>query len=151
MIFDGELLYHPHWPLTIELVDPDSGAIVQTFAQTDVVGITFVDDENGDDDTRQIWITKWGARQVGTWDPNTNTFTPRFMTPELAGGLAWDSRNRILWVGLFGGQVVPYRLDGTPLNAGFAPFGPLPLNTIDGLEFVHDLGHDDDSDDDDDN
>lgn len=170
MIFDGQLLYHAHFPSVIELINPNTGAVVQTFPQTDVVGMTFVgggddgDDDNGDDGAavgalpsaddddddgggsgQQIWITKWGARQVGTWDPATNTFTPRFTTPTNAGGLAWDSGSRVLWVGLQGGQVVPYRLDGTPLNAGFQPFGPIP-NTIDGLEFVEDIDGDDDDD-----
>jgi hypothetical protein len=119
------------------------------------VGITLVNDDDEDDDDqgksvvrldwsgpawshhhdRQIWITKWIPRQVGTWDPATNTFTPRFTTPNRAGGLAWDSAKKVLWVGLLGGTVVPYRLNGTPYNAGFQPFGPIG-DTIDGLEFV---------------
>ena len=90
---------------------------------------------------RQIWITKWAGRQVGIWDPATNTFTPRFTTPARAGGLAWDEKSNVLWVGLRGGLVVPYRLNGTPYNAGFLPFGPLG-DTIDGLEFVKNVhGH----------
>jgi hypothetical protein len=142
MIFDGKLLYHAHFPATIELIDPDTGAVVQTFLQADVVGMTFVGRGPGVDSRRkaEIWITKWAGRQVGTWDPNTNTFTPRFTTPDLAGGLAWDAKGEVLWVGLRGGLVVPYSLDGTPLNAGFLPFGPI-LNTIDGLEFVGHIPH----------
>lgn len=169
MVFDGRFLYHAHHPSTIEKINPRTGALVQTYPQSDVVGMTFVDDEDDDDDDdhhghkshrfdstaslawfhhdddRQIWITKWGARQVGTWDPATNTFTLRFTTPDLAGGLAWDSGRKVLWVGLRGGRVVPYRLNGTPYNAGFLPFGPIG-DTIDGLEFVrkihrHHHGH----------
>lgn len=168
MILKGRFLYHAHYPSVIEKINPRTGALVQTYAQSDVVGMTFVTEDNDDDDDdgersrrrssrgfawshrnddRQIWITKWGGRQVGTWDPATNTFTPRFTTPANAGGLAWDSARSVLWVGLGGGRVVPYRLNGTPYNAGFQPFGPIP-DTIDGLEFVRKI-HDDDDDDDD--
>jgi hypothetical protein len=166
MIFDGRFLYHAHHAFTIEKIHARTGALIQTFPQLDVVGMTFVDEEDDDDDDdrdkfrrfastaglawfhhdddRQIWITKWSARQVGTWDPATNTFTPRFTTPDLAGGLAWDSGRKVLWVGQRGGRVVPYRLNGTPYNAGFLPFGPIP-DTIDGLEFVRKIHrhHDD--------
>ena len=140
MILAGRFLYHAHYPSTIEKIDPTSGALVQTYPQRDVVGMTFVTHDRGwshhrRDKHRQIWISKWNARQVGVWDPATNTFTPRFATPNLAGGLAWDPRNEVLWVGLRGGLVVPYRLSGTPFNSGFLPFGPIS-GTIDGLEFV---------------
>jgi hypothetical protein len=168
MILAGRFLYHVHYPSTIEKINPRTGALVQTYPQSDVVGMTFVTEDDDDDDVgkrfgrlaatrglawsrhhhdRQIWITKWSGRQVGTWDPATNTFTPRFTTPDRAGGLAWDSKRSILWVGLRGGRVVPYRLNGTPYNAGFLPFGPM-ADTIDGLEFVRRI-HDDDDDDDD--
>ena len=70
----------------------------------------------------------------------TNTFTPRFTTPQNAGGLAWDPGKKVLWVGLGGGLVVPYHLNGTPYNAGFRPFGPI-ADTIDGLEFVRKIHH----------
>ena len=33
----------------------------------------------------QIWITHWGAHEVGIWDPTTNAFTPEFSTPSNAG------------------------------------------------------------------
>lgn len=172
MILDGRFLYHAHYPSTIEKINAATGALVQTYAQPNVVGMTFVtadddDDDHGDDDhhggkkfarfdltkgvvlfdhgdddDRQIWITKWSARQVGTWDPATNAFTPRFSTPQNAGGLAWDSGKKVLWVGLGGGRVVPYRLNGMPYNAGFFPFGPLAgSDTIDGLEFVRKIQH----------
>jgi hypothetical protein len=168
MVLDGRFLYHAHFPSAIEKLNVRTGALVQTFPQAaGVVGMTFVDDDDDDDDDgdcrkyrrfdltaslswfhhnddRRIWVTRWAARQVGTWDPATNTFTPRFTTPELAGGLAWDSGRKVLWVGLRGGRVVPYRLDGTPYNAGFLPFGPIG-DTIDGLEFVRKIHrHDDD-------
>jgi hypothetical protein len=107
MILDGRFLYHAHYPSTIEKINASTGALVQTYAQPNVVGMTFVTDDDdddgdhhggkefarfdltegvvlfdhGDNDDRQIWITKWSARQVGTWDPATNTFTPRFATP----------------------------------------------------------------------
>jgi hypothetical protein len=164
MVFDGRFLYHAHYGSTIEKINPRTGALVQTYLQFDVVGMTFVTKEDDDDDDeddrgsgfgrfvstavlawshhrdkhRQIWISKWNAQQVGTWDPATNTFTPRFTTPDLAGGLAWDSKSKVLWVGLVGGRVVPYRLNGTPYNAGFLPFGPIE-DTIDGLEFVKNI------------
>ena len=164
MVLDGRYLYHAHYPLAIEKLNARTGALVQNFPQAvGVVGMTFVDDDDDDgdrhkyrrfdstarlgwlhdDDDRQIWITRWGLRQVGTWDPATNTFTPRFMTPDFAGGLAWDSGRKVLWVGLRGGRVVPYRLNGTPYNAGFLPFGPI-ADTIDGLEFVRKIHRRDD-------
>jgi hypothetical protein len=162
MIVAGRSLYHAHYPAAIEKLDATTGVVIQTYAQSSVVGMTFVTrrDEDEDDDDghqgdrhhhsttgrtwshhrhhdhgREIWISKWGPKQVGTWDPHTNTFTPRFTTPNLAGGLAWDGENKVLWVGMAGGMVVPYRLSGTPYNAGFQPFGPIG-DTVDGLEFV---------------
>jgi hypothetical protein len=36
-----------------------------------------------------------GGQQVGIWDPATNTFTPVFTTPDLAGGVAWDSSSEL--------------------------------------------------------
>jgi hypothetical protein len=113
------------------------------FARFDLTqGVRLFDHGDNDDegDDRQIWITKWSARQVGTWDPATNIFTPRFTTPQNAGGLAWDPGKKVLWVGLGGGLVVPYHLNGTPYNAGFRPFGPI-ADTIDGLEFVRKIHH----------
>jgi hypothetical protein len=83
-----------------------------------------------------IWITHWGARQVGTWDPATDTFTAIINTPSNAGGLAYDPVSGILWVGMQGGSVVPYDpVKGTPLGPGFVPFGAI-TDTVDGLEFV---------------
>ncbi|HMB18277.1 MAG TPA: hypothetical protein VKO41_03095 [Gaiellaceae bacterium] len=43
------------------------------------------------------------------------------------------------------GLVVPYRLNGTPYNSGFQPFGPID-DTIDGLEFVRKIRHHGDDD-----
>jgi hypothetical protein len=51
----------------------------------------------------------------------------------------------VLWVGQRGGLVVPYRLNGTPYNSGFQPFGPID-DTIDGLEFVRKIRHHGDDD-----
>jgi len=82
-----------------------------------------------------IWITQWSAQKVGTWDPSTNTFTMKFATPANAGGLAYDPVNGILWVGLQGGSVVPYDLNGNQQGPGFSPFGAI-TDTVDGLEFV---------------
>lgn len=166
MIAAGRVLYHAHYPAAIEKLDATTGALLQTYPQRLVVGMTFVtrhdedDDDDGDhqgdrhhhstagrssfhhghhDHGREIWISKWTPKQVGTWDPTTNTFTPRFTVPNLAGGLAWDGESKVLWIGMEGGMVVPYRLDGTPYNAGFQPFGPID-DTVDGLEFVR-VGH----------
>ena len=161
MIVAGRVLYHAHYSGAIEKLDAATGTLLQTYAQSTVVGMTFVtrhhEDEHGDghhgdrhhrstagrtwshhrhhDHGREIWISKWGPKQVGTWDPTSNTFTPRFTVPNLAGGLAWDGESKVLWVGMEGGMVVPYRLDGTTYNAGFQPFGPID-DTVDGLEFV---------------
>jgi len=136
MAFDaaGNVLWHAHYNNTspanseIEKLDPATGAVTATYVQPDVVGITFVGNT--------IWITKWSAKQVGTWDPATNTFTPQFATPANAGGLAYDPVNGILWVGLAGGSIVPYNpANGLPLNAGFSPL-TAGGDTVDGLEFV---------------
>ena len=130
MAFDpvGNVLWHAHWSTEIEQLNPADGTASNTYSQPDVVGLTFVGNT--------IWITHWSAQQVGTWDPSTNTFTMKFTTPANAGGLAYDSVNGILWVGMQGGSVVPYNpTTGMPLGPGFSPFGPLG-DTVDGLEFV---------------
>jgi hypothetical protein len=146
MVRVGKFIYHAHWPSAIEKLNRRTGALVQTYAQSDVVGMAVVSGGAASSvvlkhayTTGQIWITHWGAEQVGTWDPATNTFTPRFSTPNVAGGLAWDAGNSVLWVGLGGGSVIPYHLNGTPYNAGFQPFGAIP-DTVDGLEFIGDFG-----------
>jgi hypothetical protein len=132
MQFSGGKLYHAHWSDNIQQINPLTGAVIQTFAQPDVVGIALAGSE--------IWITHWGAQQVGTWDPATNTFTPVFSTPSAAGALAYDPASSILWVGQLGGQVVPYDLAGNQLNAGFNPIAALNLgvsiDTVDGLTFL---------------
>lgn len=123
--------YHAHYSdviQSIELGAARKSKVLQTFTQTDVVGLA--------SDGVKIWISKWTERLVGTWDPATNTFTAVFSTPNNAGALAWDTQNGVLWVGMEGGFVIPYNASGQQLNAGFEPFGPAGADTIDGLAFV---------------
>ena len=123
----GNTLYHAHYSTEIERLDPLTGAAVAPpLPQADVVGMANV--------AGQVWISKWGGRTVGIWDPLTNTYTPMFATPFNAGAIAYDPGNAILWVGMQGGLVVPYTLAGVALNGGFLPFGPIG-DTIDGLTF----------------
>jgi hypothetical protein len=88
-----------------------------------------------------IWISRWDSREIGIWDPATDTFTVQFdldtVAPELrnAGALAYDPVNEIMWVGTQGGLVTPFSLTGTQLGAGFQPFGNIN-DTIDGLTFL---------------
>ena len=130
--FKGNL-YHAHYNDNIQQIDPVTGAVIATFAQSDIVGLA----EVGSD----LWATKWSGQQVGIWDPTTNTFTPKFSTPQFAGALAYDPSSGILWVGQLGGQVVPYTLTGVALNAGFNPIlnnpalAGLTIDTVDGLTF----------------
>ena len=108
------VLYHAHWPDMIQslrLVPPAMAPVSKTFPQADVVGMV--------SDGTQMWISKWGARQVGTWDPVRNTFTPVFSTPANAGALAWDLACGVLWVGLEGGEVVPYDQKREPARTLF--------------------------------
>ena len=127
MIWTGSQLYHAQYGNGIQLIDLNTGTILSTQAQPNVVGMAYA---NG-----QIWISQWSAQQVGTWDPATNVFTSVFNTPTDAGGLAFDPINAIMWVGLQGGSVVPYTLAGVALNGGFQPFGQI-TDTIDGLAFL---------------
>lgn len=129
MIWTGTQLYHAHFGTGIQLIDVNTGTVVSSQSQADVVGMSYV--------AGQIWITHWGAHQVGIWDPVTNVFTPEFSTPSNAGGLAYDPNNGVMWVGLGGGSVVPYTLGGVAINAGFQPFGPTSSgDTIDGLAIL---------------
>jgi len=117
MAYDGSFVWHAWFSGSIQKLDPDnlSGAAIQTYAQSDVVGMTIAEGE--------IWITKWGAEQVGTWNPGTNTFTSVFSTsPNNAGGLAYDSQSGVLWVGTQGGLVTPYNLSGDKIGDSFQPF-----------------------------
>jgi hypothetical protein len=127
---DG-VLYHAHYSDVIqsfELGPAKKSQVLQSFPQSDVVGMA--------SDGVNIWISKWTERQVGTWDPATNTFTAVFSTPNDAGALAWDTQNGVLWVGMDGGWVIPYNAAGQQLNAGLQPFGSSVTDTIDGLAFV---------------
>jgi uncharacterized repeat protein (TIGR01451 family) len=125
--YDGNHIWRAFWPSTIGEYLPN-GTPVREYAQDDVVGMAFVGST--------LWITKWGAHQVGTFDPATNTFTPMFTTATNAGGLAYDPEYDILWVGRGGGTVEAWDLGTLTLIAGsaFRPFGNIS-NTIDGLAF----------------
>ena len=89
----------------------------------------------------ELWISKWSGREVGTWNPITNTYVKKFDTDGVggvdgnAGGLAYDPFDDILWIGFSGGLVVPWSLTGTRLDAGYQPFGAMS-ETIDGLVFL---------------
>ncbi len=136
MQFAGGKLYHAHWSDVIQQIDPVTGALLASFNQFSVVGMALVGNT--------IWITDWNDKQVGTWNPNTNTFVPIFTTPDLAGALAYDASADILWVGQNGGLVLPYDTAGNLLGAGFNPIANLiasegltgvNINTVDGLTF----------------
>ena len=111
----------------IEALNPVTGVALKIYAQSDIVGMALVGNT--------LWISKWGGRTVGTWDPATNTYAAVFSTPNNAGGLAYDPGNSILWVGMEGGTVTPYSLAGAVLGASFSPFGNIS-DTIDGLTFL---------------
>jgi hypothetical protein len=130
--FDGVNLWRAHWAGGPLFVYSPAGVVVTTYDQTDVVGATFVGPT--------LWLTKWGAQQVGTFDPGTNTFTSAFSTaPNNAGGLAYDAANNLLWVGRQGGMVEAWSLDGLVptlvAGSGTQPFGPI-ADTIDGVAFI---------------
>jgi len=122
-------LYHAHYDDVIQQVSTLGGQshVVATFAQSAVVGMAY--------DGSKFWISKWSERLVGTWDPASNVFTSVFATPSDAGGLAWDTANGVLWVGMQGGWVYPYDSTGRRLGPGFQPFGNIS-DTVDGLAFV---------------
>jgi hypothetical protein len=125
-------VYHAHFSDVIREIDPSTGEELDVFEQTDVVGMALV---NG-----QIWISKWGPRQIGIWDPGDNSFTVQIDNAALndlgnTGALAFDPFEQVLWVGSVGGQVTPFDLDGNQLGEGFLPFGPFD-ETIDGLTFL---------------
>jgi len=127
MIWTGTQLYHAQYGNGVQLIDTTTGAVLSTSYQPDIVGMAYVGN--------QIWISHWGGSQVGIWDPNTNAFTPEFNTPNLAGGLAYDAADGIMWVGLYGGEVIPFNLSGAQQGPGFYPFGNIG-DTIDGLAFL---------------
>src|SRR5271154_5590264 len=123
-------IYHAHYDDVIQRLTIDSSGnseVAQSYAQTDVVGIAT--------DGVRIWISKWSEKEVGTWDPASNTFTTIFSTANSPGALAWDVANHVLWVGMLGGSVIPYDATGKQLGNGFQPFGSIG-DTIDGLAFV---------------
>lgn len=126
-------VYRGLFSQSIVAVNGTTGTAITTFAQTDVVGMAHV---NG-----QIWISKWSGREVGTWDPLTNTYTKKFDTDGVGGidgntgGLAFDPDDQILWIGFAGGLVAPWSLTGTRLGDGYLPFGAMG-DTVDGLVFL---------------
>lgn len=126
-------VYRGLWSDAIVAVNGTTGALIKTYVQADVVGMAQV---NG-----VIWISKWQGREVGTWDPLTNTYTKKFDTDGAAGingnvgGLAFDPDSQILWIGFQGGLVAPWSLAGTKLGDGYQPFGNM-AETIDGLVFL---------------
>ena len=127
-------VYHAHYSDVIREIDPATGVqIGSDFLQSDVVGMALVNGE--------IWISKWASRQVGIWDPSTNSFDAQAQfnstLPTLGntGALAFDPLNQILWVGSQGGLVTPFDLSGNILGPGFRPFGAIS-DTIDGLTFL---------------
>jgi hypothetical protein len=127
---DGsEKLYHAHYSDAIREIDIATGAQLDYFSQSDVVGMALI---LGD-----IWISKWSARAIGIWDPLTNIFTKQFDLSGLgnAGALAWDPTSNLLWVGSQGGWVTPFDLAGTQQGAGFQPFGAIS-QTIDGMTII---------------
>jgi hypothetical protein len=129
VVFKGKL-YHAHYSDVIQRLVRDSSGdseVAQTWDQSGIVGMAT--------DGNNIWISNWSSGQVGTWNPETNTFTPVFSTPSSPGGLAWDVANGVLWVGMEGGSVIPYDATGNQLGNGFQPFGSIS-DTIDGLAFV---------------
>jgi hypothetical protein len=128
-------VYRGEYSTSIVAVNGTTGALINTYAQADVVGMAHVGG--------QIWISKWGGREVGTWDPTSNTYTTKFSTDGVGGvdgntgGLAYDPFDNILWIGFEGtGLVVPWSLAGTRLGAGYQPFGAAFIDTIDGLVFL---------------
>jgi hypothetical protein len=135
----GEVLYHAHWSPGLDGVAGirtlDAAGNQVDFDQiSEVVGMALINS--------QIWITRWAPKEVGTWDPATNTFTVAFDLDTLglgglgnAGALAWDPFNQVLWLGSQGGFITPFSLTGTQLGPSYQPFGPMP-DTIDGLTFV---------------
>jgi hypothetical protein len=126
-------VYRGLFSVSIVAVNGTTGAPITSFPQTDVVGMAHVNGE--------IWISKWSGREVGTWDPLTNTYTKEFDTDGVggingnAGGLAFDPVDEILWIGFQGGLVTPWSLTGTRLGDGYLPFGAM-FETIDGLVFL---------------
>ena len=128
MVVVNGAIYHAHYNDVIQQLKIDSSGkseVAQTYSQSDVVGMAT--------DGVKIWISKWSGRQVGTWDPTTNIFTPVFNTPSDAAALAWDVKNNVLWVGMADGFVIPYDATGKQLGNGFQPFGG---ENVDGLAFV---------------
>lgn len=135
MLFDSTgHFYHVHYADAIRELNPVTGAQIQIFEQTDVVGMALIGTE--------IWISKWGGRSVGTWDPATNTYTEMADLADVGrgtnvGALAYDPFEDILWVGRQQGWVEAYDFSTLTLIAGsaFQPFGAIP-DTIDGLTFL---------------
>lgn len=136
----GQKLYHANWSPSLDgnagirEIDPLTGVQLNYFAMTDVVGMALINDE--------IWISRWSAKEIGIWDPNTNTFNVQFDLDDLgltglgnAGALAYDPFEEVLWLGSQGGRITPFDLSGNQLGDSYLPFGAMN-QTIDGLTFL---------------
>lgn len=138
----GLKLYHANWDADgfpndggIREIDQVTGNEISYRPLTEVVGMALVNGE--------IWITRWAPREVGVWDPVTGNFTVKFIVPldlGVAGALAWDPFDDVLWVGGGNGGITPFALDGTLLGATFRPF-PDVDTTIDGLAFFGEVSN----------
>jgi len=131
LAFDGTYVWRPDWlsgggKLWRYLPDGTGGV---SFALTEGVGATFVGST--------LWVSRWSPKEVGTYDPITQTFTKKFDTATNAGGLAYDAAHNILWVGRGGGTVEAWNPVTLTKIAGseFKPFGDIS-DTIDGLAFI---------------
>jgi len=138
--YDGTSVWHTHFinggAGSVIQLDPnnlDGPALSVHNLDFGPVGATVVDG--------QLWISNWSGQTFGTFDPNTDTYTPMLATSGTSAGcLAFDSHSRIIWGGEQGGLLVPYDADTlTPINAGFQPFGPIGA-TVDGCAFWSPFG-----------
>lgn len=128
----ADRFFHAHWSDVIREIDPVSGAqIGPAFPQTQIVGMALINEE--------IWTTKWSPRQVGIWDPDTNTFNHQVQFDGKVNGnygaLAWDPVEEVLWLGTTGGFITPFDLAGVQLGPAEQPLGAFG-DTIDGMTFL---------------
>lgn len=120
-------LYRASYSRGIYELDPQTGATRSFRELEDVVGMTYA--------AGNLWISRWSVGQVGTWNPQSNVFTPVFTLSTRVGGLAYDADSGVLWVGRQFGIVEPYNLQGQVIGPSFRPFGAID-ETIDGLAYI---------------